>query len=84
VSVLRSPPFHALPLVLFREGTRTRAGKRVRYGTGGPRLAVRIGKPAPALSAEIESWIASEMQRISPELPGGQALAVGAAPAFRP
>lgn len=53
-------------------------------------ITVSIGEPIPgagktaeALSAEVESWTESEMQRISPHLYRGQAPVVGAAPAFR-
>ncbi len=108
-------------IVLFPEGTRTRAGTRIRYKTGGPRLAVRtgvpvipiavnsgeywprrafalrpgtitvsigepiasVGKTAEALSAEVESWIESEMRRISPHLYRGVAALASSAPALR-
>lgn len=108
-------------IVLFPEGTRTPAGTRIRYRTGGPRLAVRtgvpvvpiavnsgecwprraftlrpgtitvsigrpiasVGKTAETLAAEVESWIESEMHRISPHLYRRNAPALTPAPALR-
>lgn len=93
-------------IILFPEGTRTPAGSRGRYRTGGARLAVRtgapvipvavnsgefwprraivlrpgtitvsIGPPIPVadrapdqVNAEVETWIESEMRRLSPHL----------------
>ncbi|HLT25078.1 MAG TPA: lysophospholipid acyltransferase family protein [Zeimonas sp.] len=44
-------------IVLFPEGTRTRAGTRIRYKTGGARLAVRTGVPViPVAVNSGECW----------------------------
>ncbi len=44
-------------IVLFPEGTRTRAGTRIRYKTGGPRLAVRTGVPVIPIAVNSgEYW----------------------------
>lgn len=44
-------------IVLFPEGTRTRVGVRIRYKTGGPRLAVRTGVPVIPIAVNSgEHW----------------------------
>ena len=70
-------------IILFPEGTRTRAGTRTRYKTGGARLAVRAGVPVIPVavnSGEVESWIENEMRRISPHLHAGRPSALPTEP----
>jgi 1-acyl-sn-glycerol-3-phosphate acyltransferase len=109
-------------IIMFPEGTRTRAGSQGRYRSGGARLAVRTGVPVIPIAmnsgdfwprraflkqpgtitvsvgpliqttgrspdvvmADVETWIESEMRRITPQAYAHEAAsAPGLAPAAR-